>query len=69
MLRIKYHGILQPQHFARDIGVGPREITENDMAAVGRFMNVGNGKLNCYIISWIDFGEYTIERGYFVAYS
>lgn len=39
------------------------------MAAVGRFMNVGNGKLNCYIISWIDLGEYTIERGYFVAYS
>lgn len=35
MLRIKYYGILQPQHFARDIGVGLREITENDLAAVG----------------------------------
>ena len=35
MLRIKYHGILQPQHFARDIGVGLRKITENNMAAVG----------------------------------
>lgn len=35
MLRIEDHGILQPQHFARDIGVGLREITENDLAAVG----------------------------------
>lgn len=35
MLWIEYHGILQPQHFARNIGVGLREIAENDMAAVG----------------------------------
>ncbi len=35
MLRIKYHGILQPQYFTRDIGVGLREITENDLATVG----------------------------------
>lgn len=35
MLRIEYNGILQPQHFARDIGVGLREMAENDLAAVG----------------------------------
>lgn len=36
-------------------------MNKNDMAAVGRFMNVGNGKLNCYIIRWIDLGNIRLK--------